>query len=68
MQTVAKMLERVDHEFNEFNEEMRMVQDKDIENDMQGVDEQWTELIDRGGLWGVTETTYQFFHVVALSM
>ena len=50
MQTVAKMLERVSHEFNEFNEEMRMVQDKDIENHMQGVDEQWTELIDRGGL------------------
>ena len=62
------MLERVSHEFNEFNEEMRMVQDKDIENNMQGVDEQWTELIDRGGLWSVTETTYQFFHAVTFSM
>ena len=68
MQTVAKMLERVSHEFNEFNEEMRMVQDKDIENNMQGVDEQWTELIDRGGLWSVTETTYQFFRAVTLSI
>ena len=33
---------------------MGMLQDKDIENEsinnMQGV-EQWTELIDRGGLW-----------------
>ena len=67
MQTVAKKLEIVSHEFNEFNE-MRMVQDKDIEKDMQGVDKQWTELIDRGELWGVTETTYQFFHVVTLSM
>ena len=47
---------------------MRMVQDKDIENNMQGVDEQWTELIDRGGLWGVTETTYQFICAVTLSM
>ena len=53
------MLERVSHEFNE---EMRMIQDKDIENDMQGVnDEQWTELIERGGLWGVTEQPINFF-------
>ena len=46
---------------------MGMVHDKDIENDMQGVDEQWTELIDldRSELWHVTETTYQFFMLLS---
>ena len=41
---------------------MGMVHGKDIENDMQGVDEQWTELVDldRGGLWHVTEQSINF--------
>ena len=41
---------------------------KDTErlSNMQGVDEQWSELIDWGGLWCVIERTYQFF--VLLSM
>ena len=55
------MLERVSHEFNEFNEEMRMVQDKDIENDMQGVDEQCTELIDRVDFGVLQKQPINFF-------
>ena len=45
---------------------MRMVKDKDPENDMPGVDEQWTALIDMGGLWHVTETTYQCFVLLCM--
>ena len=61
-----KKLERESHEYKEEMVLclMRMVKDKDPENDMQGVDKQWTALIDRGGLWHATETTYQFFCVV----
>ena len=29
-----------------------------------GADEEWTDLIDRGGLWHVKETTYRFFRAI----
>ena len=43
---------------------MEMVKTKCMESMKNGINEEWTELIDRGGLWHVTETTYQFFHAV----
>ena len=33
-----------------------------------GTDEEWTNMIDRGGLWHIKECTYQFFHVVESEM
>ena len=43
---------------------MELVKDpQDTETKIQ-TDEQWTDLIDRGGLWHVKEMTYQFFCTV----
>ena len=69
--TCRQLWKKLERESHEFKEEMvlclmRMVKDKDPENDMQGVDEQWTALIDRGGLWHATETTYQFFVLLCM--
>ena len=41
---------------------MEMIKDQDTEE--HGVDEEWTDLINRGGLWHVKETTYQFFNAI----
>ena len=41
---------------------MELVKSQDSEE--QGADEEWTDLIDRGGLWHVKEFTYQFFLAV----
>ena len=41
---------------------MELVKSQDSEE--QGTDEEWTDLIDRGGLWHVKEFTYQFFLAV----
>ena len=62
---ICRQLRRkLERESHEFKEEMilclmEMIKDKDIED--HGTDEEWTKLIDRGGLWHVKETTYQFF-------
>ena len=41
---------------------MELIKGQDREE--HGIDEDWIDLIDRGGLWHVKETTYQFFHAV----
>ena len=59
---------RLEKETHEFKEEMilclmEMTKNND-EDQMHGVDEEWTELIDMGGFWRVKESTYQFFCAV----
>ena len=39
---------------------MELTKDRDS-GEEHGTDEKWTDLIDRGGLWHIKETTYQFF-------
>ena len=56
---VRKKLERESHGFKEEKVLCLMELVGKIE-----IDEQWTNLIDGGGLWHVKETTYQFFHAV----
>ena len=41
---------------------MELVKDQDTEQ--HGIDEHWTHLIDRGGLWHIKETTYQLFSAI----
>jgi len=66
---VCKKIERESHEFKEEMVlcTMELVKDpQDTETKIQ-TDEQWTDLIDRGGLWHVKEMTYQFFIQYSLS-
>ena len=63
---LQKKLERGSHEFKEEMVLclMELVKDPQDSEGKIETDEQWTNLIDRGGLWHVKETTYQFFHAV----
>lgn len=59
--------QKLERENHQFKEEMilcllELIKDQDIEED--GVDEEWTDLIDRGGLWHIKETTYRFFRAI----
>ena len=61
---LQKRLERDGHEFKE--EMILCLSDLvkgDVTNQL-GTDEEWTDLLDRGGLWHVKENTYQFFRAV----
>ena len=40
---------------------MEMVADEDEDNDEQGPSTEWVSLVDRGGLWHVTNETFMFF-------
>ena len=60
--------QKLERESHEFREEMilclmELVKSQDSEEPCT-TDEEWTDLIDRGGLWRVKEFTYQFFHAV----
>ena len=60
--------QKLERESHQFREEMilclmELVKCKDSE-ELCATDEEWTDLIDRGGLWRVKEFTYQFFHAV----
>ena len=63
---LRKKLERGSHEFKEemILCLMDLVKDPQDDEAKLETDEQWTNLIDRGGLWHVKESTYQFFHAV----
>ena len=63
---LRKKLERESHEFKEEMVLclMELVKDPQDSEAKVETDEQWTDLIDRGGLWHVKETTYQFFRAV----
>ena len=63
---LRKKLERESHEFKEemvlcLMELVKHPQDSEAKIE---TDEQWIDLIDRGGLWHVKEMTYQFFRSV----
>ena len=55
-------LERESHEFKE--EMILCLMELVKDNEECGIDEEWTDLLDRGGLVHVKETTYRFFHAV----
>ena len=61
---LRKKLERNGHEFME--EMILCLSDlvKGDDNNQLGTDEEWTYLLDRGGLWPIKENTYQFFCAV----
>ena len=63
---LRKKLEKGSHEFKEEMVLYLMDLVKDSEDCEAKIetDEQWTHLIDRGGLWHVKESTYQLFHAV----
>lgn len=55
---------KIQHGSHELKEElilclMALVKDRDSEEC--GTDEEWTKMMDRGGLWHVKETTYALF-------
>jgi len=59
---------KIERESHPFREEMvvclmELVKSQDFE-ELYGTDEEWTDSIDRGGLWHVKEFTYQFFLAV----
>jgi len=62
---LREKLERGSHPFKE---EMVLclmeLVKSDQDADQVGLDEEWTDLLDRGGLWRVKECTYQFFRAV----
>lgn len=59
---LQKKLERESHEFKEEMILCLMELTKDDDTgEEHGTDEHWTDLIDRGGLWHIKETTHQFF-------
>lgn len=58
---------KIERENHDLKEEMilclvELVKDKTVED--QGTSEEWTNLIDRGGLCHIKETTFQLFHVL----
>jgi len=60
--------QKLEREGHEFKEEMTLclleLVKGDDDTEQFGTDEEWTNLIDRGGLWHVKENTYQFFRAV----
>ena len=59
--------QKLEREGHEFKEEMvlcllDLVKGNDTEQP--GTDEEWIDLLDRGGLWHVKENTYQFFRAI----
>ena len=61
---LRQTLERERHQFKEEMVLCLMELVKDQDAEQAGVDEEWTDLIDRGGLWHIKECTYQFFRAV----
>ena len=67
--TSVDICEKIERESHEFKEEMVLClmelvkHPQDSEAKIE-IDEQWTDLIDWGGLWHVKEMTYQFFRAV----
>jgi len=61
---LRQALERENHPFKEEMVLCLMELVKDQDAEQAGTDEEWTNLIDRGGLWHVKECTYQFFRAV----
>lgn len=59
---LKRKLERESHEFKE--ELILCLVELVKHNEECGTDEEWTDLLDRGGLVHVKETTYRFFHAM----
>ena len=58
---LRKKLERESHKYKEEMVLCLMELIKGQDSEEHGTDEEWTDLIDRGGLWHIKGTTYQFF-------
>jgi len=61
-----KLRTKIERENHELKEEMvlclmELVKDGDLRGSDIGDDEEWTNLVDRGGLWHVKATTHQLF-------
>ena len=61
---LQQKLERGSHQFKEEMILCLMELVKDQDTEQHGIDEDWTDLVDRGGLWHIKETTYQLFSAI----